>query len=99
MIEGCPTPREDCPFFNMKPKRSLKKQTTNGCHSDDHHLYYPARDYTTPLEKEFRQLPENRQQTCRWEHELIHLEDPAPRKPKAEQMIQALSQIAIQNET
>lgn len=94
MIERCPVPQEDCPYFNMKPRKVLKQQgETTGCYSDTDHIYHPARNYRTPLEQEFRELPENKRQMCRWLHDLRHLEEKAPAKPDAVFMVQALSKV------
>lgn len=51
------------------------------CYSDVHHLYYPACDYKTRLEKEFRDLEVNKIAICRAIHDEIHAEDTPPDKP------------------
>jgi hypothetical protein len=68
----CLNTSPDCPFYDRP----------GGCFTDVHHLYYPAIDYSGIMETEFRELPENKEQTCRNEHEQRHLEEEAPDKPK-----------------
>lgn len=69
----------DCKYFEV------------GCWEDIHHLFYPRGDYDTPLEHKFRNLPENKQQICRYEHERIHFEQLPPTKPSFEVMEHAVS--------
>jgi len=84
--EACPNPnRAGCPW----------KERKGGCFADNHHLFWPASDYKTPLEKRFRWLPENQEQTCRMEHDEAHHELP-PEKPSIEQMRQAIARSAIE---
>ena len=75
----CPEPRPDCPYA----------QSPEGCFSDLHHNYFPSGEYYGTLEKEFRELPENKEQLCRIVHEERHRE-PAPEKPPREQMLGAV---------
>lgn len=96
MVEGCPAPSEDCPYFWRKPRGPLKKQQSHGCSSDEHHLMWPKRNYQSPLERQFRELPENKEQTCRWEHDEIHQFDHPPKKPTAEAMISAIARAALE---
>lgn len=86
--EACPRPKDEragCPWKDRK----------GGCYSDNHHLYWPASDYKTPLEKKFRWLPENQEQTCRWEHDEAHHELP-PEKPSIQEMRSALARVALE---
>lgn len=86
MIGECPSPnREGCPLYDKGRK----------CRSNTHHLYWPANKYNSPLEKEFRELEENKEQVCIWEHSLIHEEEYPPKKPRTEVMIQAIARAAI----
>lgn len=48
---------------------------------DRHHRYWPKDQYTTPLERKFRNDPRNIDyDICRCMHELEHLKKP-PKKP------------------
>ena len=50
-----------------------------------HHKWWPKCDYTTPLEKRFRDLPDEKEELCRGKHDPEHEKDP-PRKPSREYM-------------
>lgn len=60
------------------------------CYTDQHHLYYPRRDYTEPIDQAFRNLGENIVELCRWEHIETHETTQPPRKPSLETMIGAV---------
>lgn len=49
--------------------------------TDRHHIFWPRRNYTTPLEKAFRNLPCNVIRLPVGEHRLIHATQSAPAKP------------------
>lgn len=66
-------------------------QTKRGCFRDTHHLYFPRFLYTTELEKEFRELPENKVELCRREHNEIHATTEPPEKPSRQQMLAAVA--------
>jgi hypothetical protein len=86
MLGVCP--RENtpgCPYMER-----------GGCASNEHHRLWPRRRYKSQLEKQFRDLPENKEQLCRWEHDLLHEFELPPEKPSLETMLVALSQLAIQ---
>lgn len=51
------------------------------CFVDTHHKYFPRRWYTTEAGIEFRNLPENKEDLCRNEHNELHRVTPPPRKP------------------
>lgn len=70
----CPNISPDCPYADK-------------CFSDVDHLYYPRVDYRGIIEAEFRVLPENKEQKCRWEHEQRHSSEQPPEKPPREYMI------------
>lgn len=76
MRKGCPTPDSSCP---------LKK-----CFGDVHHEYYPSSQYRRPIEKEFRNLPENKEFICRAVHNEIHATQQAPDKPTLDFMREAI---------
>lgn len=59
-------------------------------YSDSHHEYWPRNLYLTKVERTFRNLPENKQQLCRYEHDLAHQEEP-PVKPSREEMLGAIA--------
>jgi len=84
MIRECPTPQEGCPYAEQ------------GCFSDTHHLFYPRRDYRRGVEKRFRELPENKEQICRWEHDERHATELPPEKPSREEMLRAIGGAALQ---
>jgi len=73
----CPVPRPECPYAN-RPE---------GCFSDTDHLYYPEVDYRDIIGQEFRELPENKQQKCRWEHDLRHTNEAPPERPDRQYML------------
>lgn len=73
MRRDCPESNSDCPYF------------TDGCYSDLHHQYWPSPDYTGTIANKFRELPENKQQLCRREHDQVHEGSP-PAKPSLEVM-------------
>lgn len=68
----CPS-RPDCKYFN----------TELGCHTDRHHIWNPASEYKTRIEKKFRALPFNVIELCRVEHETLHLAPPPPKPPRS----------------
>lgn len=71
-MERCPNPRPDC--------------TEETPFADDHHVYWPACEYTTPLEKRFRKLEINIVRgLCRCLHKEEHT-FPPPQKPSPEFM-------------
>lgn len=59
-------------------------------YTDEHHKYYPRRDYHMPVEKAFRNLPENIEPECRYEHQKIHDEQEPPEKPSLQYMAEAV---------
>ena len=75
----CPNPRPDCPYAQQ------------GCFSDEHHLYFPRVDYRDIMASEFRNLPENKEQICRREHDERHAVEQPPERPPREQMLGALA--------
>jgi hypothetical protein len=62
------------------------------CFMDVHHLYYPRRDYTTPTEKRFRELEENKVHICRDLHDTEHAVFEIPEKPDVEIMQMAVTE-------
>lgn len=75
----CLNENPDCPFYY------------EGCYTDTHHLFYPRRDYRTRVEKEFRELPENKEQLCRAVHNERHAMEGPPQKPSREEMLGAIA--------
>jgi hypothetical protein len=84
--------RQACGYQDICPLANTKR----GCFEDIHHEFWPKRHYQTPLEKEFRELDENKVQMCRWEHEDLHRYEQPPEKPSREEMINALASLAVQ---
>lgn len=61
-------------------------------HASDHHLYWPASEYTTPLEIAFREAEVNVVRgICRCIHNLEHLKA-IPDKPSIEEMRRVLNE-------
>lgn len=79
-IIGC-EPDEDCKYA---PE----------CFADTHHTKWPANNYKTTLEKEFRQDPRNKVLMCRRLHDEQHQLLP-PIKPSRDQMLQFLGGLGI----
>jgi hypothetical protein len=70
-----PEQREACPI-------------RRGCRGEDvHHLAYPANQYTSAVEKRWRELPENKVKLARCLHEAIHYSGYFPVKPDREDML------------
>lgn len=82
MYKPCPEANEECKYFP--------------CYMDEHHLYWPRKNYKSGVERAFRNLPENRQMLCRAEHDEVHATEPIPKKPSRNEMLQALASVAIQ---
>ncbi len=80
----------DCPNASPECKYSGSK---HGCRTNIHHEYYPKRDYTTPIEKEFRELEENKTPMCMAEHDQIHRDFGPPDKPSRDEMLLAINGI------
>lgn len=90
MIGECPSPNKRGCHIGVGQYR---------CRSNEHHLYWPARDYKTEIENEFRELPENKVQLCMYDHDMLHVQQEPPQKPTLETMIVALTvQIEVQDE-
>lgn len=51
-----------------------------------HHIYHPAKLYTTKEEREFRNHPFNIEELPWCEHKLKHVEEPPPDKPSRSYM-------------
>jgi hypothetical protein len=80
MATPCERPRDDC-----------KYRGTPECLKDTkHHLFFPSPDYTSPLEKVFRNLPQNIVELSRCEHDELHLTTQPPTKPSPEDMARAV---------
>lgn len=90
MITACRTPKEYCPYYDKKTPKPLRGQR-HGCYADEHHVYWPEYDYTTPIERAYRELDINKVQTCRWLHDDIHIDQYPPKKPDLVKMLAQLS--------
>lgn len=56
--------------------------------TDVHHTQFPASDYKTKVEKEWREQPFNKVQLCRSVHNAIHATGYIPDKPDRELMVE-----------
>lgn len=74
---------EGCPYVD------------EGCYSDVHHLYWPSTDYTSKIDRKFRNLPANKERVCRFAHDLIHLTQDPPEKPYREDMSDAIIESGV----
>ena len=83
--EACPDPQPDCKYATLR----------GGCFSDEHHLYWPKRAYCGKIATEFRELPENKEQICRREHDEKHATQSPPEMPMRDVM---LARIALSKE-
>ena len=77
----CPEPRPDCPYAGLR----------GGCFSDEHHLFFPEVDYRDIMGSEFRELAENKEYICRWDHDEIHATEMPPKRPPREQILGAIA--------
>lgn len=65
----------ECPKFEDRECRYAE------CFSDIHHLYFPGNMFKTMLERTFRELPINKREELRCEHDEIHAKNEPPEKP------------------
>lgn len=72
------------------PNRECRLRDTIGCFEDVDHEYWPSRQYRTPIEKQFRQLDENKTLICRDMHNERHATELPPPKPDRDVMIEAV---------
>lgn len=77
----CPNASPECKYFESK----------HGCRTNIHHLYWPKRDYTTPIQREFRELPENKESLCMAEHDDKHRFESPPTMPSRDEMLVAIN--------
>lgn len=63
----------------------------SGCFADTHHEYFPRSDYRRGVARQFRELPENKVQLCRNEHDELHAVTEPPIKPSREEMMGAIA--------
>lgn len=87
MAERCSNVAFNCPYKGKKT-----------CILTRHHVYWPAREYTSELEDTFRNLPENIHTESRCDHDEIHRNELPPHKPTTEQMIRAIAQSALEGD-
>ena len=64
--------------------------TLKRCFTDQDHYYWPASDYKTPVERAFRNLPENIEEKCRFEHNERHANEEPPVKPSIQYMAESI---------
>ena len=60
------------------------------CREDIHHEYWPKSEYTTEVQKKFRELEVNKIFICRALHNAIHAANHASDKPNRSTMVEAL---------
>lgn len=65
------------------------------CYEDTHHLLYPSADYTTPLERLYRSLDDNKVEMCRQQHDELHRTQQPPEKPTREEMLHEIGSAMI----
>ena len=78
-MERVPCPAENtpvCPIFQQEGE----------CYEDKHHKYWPSDEYTSRVEKQFRQLEVNKVTICRWLHNTIHAVALPPEQPTVAEM-------------
>lgn len=102
MFGACPTPREECPYFERPTPRPLKGTQEHGCRSDEDHII-PLRLGATALEFMYLNLPDNLQQICRWEHEQRNAEHARgvvdyDELPSKQEMIRAVAKFVMEND-
>jgi hypothetical protein len=68
-------------------------------YSDTHHTKYPASAYRQPVERAFRNLPENLEQMCRYEHNELHANEEPPEKPSIQFMAEAVLRAEVHQST
>lgn len=67
------------------------KAVVGRCFEDIHHDYFPRREYKTKIEKDFRNLDENKKLMCRMAHNAFHAMGIIPDKPSREEMLKRLN--------
>lgn len=77
------------------PSASPECYYAPNCYSDLHHQYWYSYDYKTPLEKKFRELPQNKEQICRAEHDEIHATQEPPVKPSIDEMVDTIVESGV----
>jgi hypothetical protein len=83
-MERVPCQFEDtelCPVYQQEGE----------CYEDRHHLYYPANEYKTPIEKRFRRLGVNVVEMCRALHNVEHAVWIRTPKPSRDFMAQTIA--------
>lgn len=72
--------------YPCDPERECRLRDTIGCFEDVHHRQYPRRDYRKPVERDYRNLDDNKELTCRDRHNEIHATESPPEKPTLREM-------------
>lgn len=67
------------------------------CYADTHHFYWPKRKYKGGVERQFRELPENKAEICREFHDNIYATEAPPLKPTRSEMLQVISEAVIKH--
>lgn len=79
------------PEFRNTDKCELYRKIGK-CFLDIHHLYHPRSDYKKPVDREFRNLDENKVRMCRNLHNIEHSVFEPPTKPDREIMKLAIEE-------
>ena len=83
-MERIPCPLKnspDCPVFQQEGE----------CYEDRHHKYWPASEYSTRTEKQFRTLGSNVVRICRFLHNTVHSVALPPEQPTVQEMRRAIN--------
>lgn len=80
-----------------EPDPSCKFYKSKSCYQNRHHLWWPKRNYTTPLEKRLREAPEAIEVMCRANHERLHLREKPPQKPTVDEIKVILRSRNVEN--
>lgn len=81
--------------FPCDPARECRLRDTIGCFEDVHHRQWPRRSYRSQTEKNYRELDENKELTCRDRHNEIHATTPPPEKPPTSIMLAAVAMARV----
>lgn len=82
--------RVPCPAANTEECPVFVKE--GGCYEDEHHKYWPSPNYSSRIEKKFKQLEVNKLTICRWLHNTIHAVVLPPEHPTVTQMREAIDE-------
>lgn len=90
LMEQMPCPESICDTDECPVFRQLGK-----CGLNTHHLIFPKRLFKSKVEKEYRELDENKIKVCQQIHRMIHCNQPAltkADKPTRDEMLAAIDE-------